>query len=96
MVPAGGGRSRSGRDERSSVGFRPGIGSAGSGTVSHGTERRFDIVRINEGNVDVLDVVADEAFDDEMNDELLQAVLDNGQLLLTAIFTVRLWGSCKQ
>ena len=47
---------------------------------------RFDIVRINQGNVDVLDVVADDVFDDEINDELLQAALDNGQLLLTAIF----------
>ena len=46
---------------------------------------RFDIVRINQRNVGVLDVVADDVFDDEVNDELLHAVLDNGQLLLTAI-----------
>jgi ribosomal protein S18 acetylase RimI-like enzyme len=46
---------------------------------------RFDIVRINQRNVDVLDVVADDVFDDEINGELLQAVLANGQLLLTAI-----------
>lgn len=46
----------------------------------------FDIVRINQTNIDVLDVVADDVFDDEISAELLQAVLDHGQLLLTAIF----------
>ncbi len=48
-------------------------------------KNRFDVVRINQRNVDVLGVVAEDVFDDEINDELLQTVLDNGQLLLTAI-----------
>lgn len=51
-----------------------------------GPNNRFDIVRINQRNIDVLDVVADDVFDDEIKDELLQAVLHNGQLLVTAIF----------
>ena len=73
-------------DKRSSVGFGPDDRKCGLRYRSPmEPSDRFDIVRINQRNVDVLGVVADDVFDDEINDDLLQAVLDNGQLLLTAI-----------
>lgn len=43
-----------------------------------------ELVRIDQGNTRVLDVVADDVFDDEIDQGMLQAVLESGQLLVVA------------